>query len=63
MTHTPSIAAVRFFAASALVASLGLGWPNPPDLADPDYDDVFVVVPRSGQPASVVDLTCGRPTP
>lgn len=41
----------------------GLGWPNPPDITDGDYDDVFVLVPRAGQPASVVRLTYGRPTP
>jgi phosphohistidine phosphatase SixA len=40
-----------------------LGWPDPPEIADGDYDDVFVVVPRTGQAASMVRLTYGRPTP
>jgi phosphohistidine phosphatase SixA len=44
-----------------LVAALG--GPSLPDLPDADYDDVFVLVPRQGQPASLVRLTVGRPTP
>jgi phosphohistidine phosphatase SixA len=40
-----------------------LGWPDPPEIADGDYDDVFVLVPREGQRASLVRLTYGRPTP
>jgi phosphohistidine phosphatase SixA len=40
-----------------------LGWSDAPDIGDGDYDDVFVLVPRAGQAASVVRLTYGRPTP
>ena len=40
-----------------------LGWPDPPEIADGDYDDVFVLVPRDGQRPSVVRLTYGRRTP
>lgn len=40
-----------------------LGWADPPEIGDGDYDDVFVLVPRDGQRPSVVRLTYGRPTP
>jgi broad specificity phosphatase PhoE len=40
-----------------------LGGPKLPDLADTDHDDVFVLVPRQGQPASLVRLAYGQPTP
>ncbi len=37
-----------------------LGWPNTLDLQDGDYDDVFVLSPRSGQAASLVRLKYGK---
>jgi broad specificity phosphatase PhoE len=40
-----------------------LGWPDPPEIADGDYDDVFVLVPRDGRRPAVVRLTFGRRTP
>jgi phosphohistidine phosphatase SixA len=68
------VARVRALEATAIVVVVAhsntippilraLGWPDAPELADPDYDDVFVLVPRAGQPASVVQLTYGRRTP
>ena len=44
-----------------LVAALG--GPKLPEIADSDYDDMFVLVPRQGQPTSLVRLTFGRSTP
>jgi phosphohistidine phosphatase SixA len=37
-----------------------LGWPNTLTLQDGDYDDVFVLSPRAGQPASMVRLKYGH---
>jgi phosphohistidine phosphatase SixA len=37
-----------------------LGWPNTLELQDGDYDDVFVLAPRSAQPASMVRLKYGN---
>ena len=39
-----------------------LGWPNKVDLGDGDYDNVFVLTPRPGQPASMVRLKYGQPS-
>jgi phosphohistidine phosphatase SixA len=39
-----------------------LGWPNKIDLGDGDYDNVFVLTPRPGQPASMVRLKYGQPS-
>jgi len=40
-----------------------LGWPNTLDLHEGDYDDVFVLAPHPGQPASMVRLKYGQRTP
>lgn len=39
-----------------------LGWPNKIDLGENDYDNVFVLAPRRGQPASMVRLKYGQPS-
>jgi broad specificity phosphatase PhoE len=39
-----------------------LGWPNTLALHDGDYDDVFVLAPHPGQPASMVRLKYGHRT-
>jgi phosphohistidine phosphatase SixA len=39
-----------------------LGWKGTLELADRDYDDVFVVTPRSGSEPAVVRLKYGRKT-
>jgi len=39
-----------------------LGWPNTLDLHEGDYDDVFVLAPHPGQPASMVRLKYGQRT-
>ncbi len=39
-----------------------LGWANTLELQDGDYDDVFVLAPRSGQGASMVRLKYGNPS-
>jgi len=39
-----------------------LGWPNTLDLHEGDYDDVFVLAPHPGQPASMIRLKYGQRT-
>jgi broad specificity phosphatase PhoE len=40
-----------------------LGWPNHLEIRDPEYDNVFVLTPRPGQPAAMVRLKYGKRTP
>jgi broad specificity phosphatase PhoE len=40
-----------------------LGGPTLPDLPDGDHHDVFVLVPRQGQPTAMVRLTYGQGAP
>jgi phosphohistidine phosphatase SixA len=40
-----------------------LGWPDRFTIADSDYDDLFLLVPRPGQRATLIRLSYGTATP